>query len=98
MADPRTEMETDLTPDEEARLLEAVRRAADDRAAGRVYRTSEAGLRAFLEDVGPRFGFPVVDEQGRTLEPSGESEVLSEEERIRLAIERARKLGLIERA
>ncbi|HEX2325281.1 MAG TPA: hypothetical protein VHQ00_07760 [Chloroflexota bacterium] len=88
----------DPTPEEAARLLAAVRRAREDAAAGRVYRTSEAGLRAFLEEVGPRFGFPVVDEQGRALTPVGESDGLGEEARFQRALERALELGLIERA
>jgi hypothetical protein len=48
MADPRAETETELSPDEAARLLEAARRAEADLAAGRVYRTSEEGLEALL--------------------------------------------------
>lgn len=98
MADPQTETEITLSPEEEARLLEAVRRARADAAAGRVYRTSEAGLRALLEEVAPRFGFPQFNEAGRTLTPVGESDVFSEETRIQLVIERALELGLIEQA
>jgi hypothetical protein len=48
MAEPHTEMETDLSPDETARLLEAARRAREDLAAGRGYRVDES----FLQRLG----------------------------------------------
>jgi hypothetical protein len=98
MTDQHTETETDLNPDEAARLLEAARRARGDLEAGRVYRTSEEGLEAFLKEIGPRFGFPVVDEQGRALQPIGESVVFTEEQRVRLAVEYGLKRGLLEQA
>src|SRR5262245_34309083 len=51
-ADTDTETEEpELRPDEAARLVEAARRAEADLAAGRIYRTSEASLKALLAEA-----------------------------------------------
>jgi hypothetical protein len=82
MADPRTETELDAepetggpdpTPAEAARLRESIRRAREDLAAGRVYRTSEEGLRAFLRLAEAfRDGAP-APEDGTALAPLDEA-------------------------
>lgn len=62
MTDQHPETETDLSPDEAARVLAAVRRAHEDAAAGRVYRLGEADLLA-LADVAEAAGRPLTREE-----------------------------------
>ena len=52
-----TETRSELTPDEEARLREAARRARADLAAGRAYRVDESFLQR-LGDAARRPGGP----------------------------------------
>jgi hypothetical protein len=98
MADPRTETELDAdpgvpdpTPEEAARLLAAVRRAQEDAAAGRVYRTSEEGLRAVLRHA-ERLRTPGTQEDG------ARRPVPDVEEAVREAVEQGLKRGWLERA
>ena len=85
MTDQHTETETDLSPDEAAQLLEAVQRARADVEAGRVYRTSEEGLREILR----------LAEQFRAARPGAR---LSADEAVRWAVTLGLQQGLLERA
>jgi hypothetical protein len=77
MADPRTETELDAepgvpdpTPEEAARLLAAARRAREDAAAGRVYRTGREGLEALLAR------FDEAEASGRAGDPTAVDAVI----------------------
>ncbi len=72
------ETDTDLSPDESARLLEAVRRAREDLAAGRMYRVDEAFLRR-LGDAAEVAGRPLT--RGEVLGFAGSAMELGEIER-----------------
>jgi hypothetical protein len=94
MADPRTETDTepDLSPDEAAQLLESARRAQEDIAAGRVYRTSEEGLRAVLRHAERLRRGEADGPNGRPRPPLGVDEA------VREAIEAGLQKRLLERA
>jgi hypothetical protein len=94
MADPRTETDTepDLSPDEAAQLLESARRAQEDIAAGRVYRTSEEGLRAVLRHA-ERLRRGEADGPNGSPRPP-----LDIDEAVREAIEAGLQKRLLERA
>lgn len=72
------ETETDLSPDESARLLEAARRAREDLAAGRAYRVDEAFLRR-LGDAAEEAGRSLT--RGEVLAFAGSAVELGEIER-----------------
>jgi hypothetical protein len=87
-----TEAPGGLHPDEKTRLLESIRRARQDLAEGRVYRTSEQGLVEFLRIAGAlRDGTPIAAQQASR--PS-----LDEPEAARLAIQLGIEQGWIEPA